>query len=92
MDGPDLYIQAEEDRKDEVQDAFDAMHPAIGGRTGDGYRCGIYDPDEEAYIEDNADTMEEALAVLERVVAAHDLPYRVPDDPDTITVTERDWM
>lgn len=91
MDRPDLYIQAEQDRKDEVQDAFDTLNPVVGGKAGDGYHCGVYDPDEDAYIEGRAATAQDALATLQEIVEEHDLPYAVPDDPDAIAVAERDW-
>lgn len=86
-----MYIQAARDRKDEVQDAFDAIHPAIGGRPGDGYHVGVYDPEEQDYIEAEASTEQDALATVEAIVEDHALPYDVPDDPASITVQERDW-
>lgn len=91
-DGPDVYIQSAQDRKDEVQDAFDAMMGVIGGQAPDTYHVGVYDPETGEYWEDEADTLAEAHGAATDHIEAADLPYDLPDDRDTLLIEERDWV
>lgn len=88
-DGPDYFIQEAEDRQSEQQDAFDAIHPAIGGRA-EGYIAAVFDG--EDYLEETVDDVEAAYDAVRELVDENDLGYEVVDDPDDIVIEERDWL
>jgi len=88
-DGPDYFIQEAGDRQSEQQDAFDAIHPAIGGRA-EGYIAAVFDGGE--YLEETVDTVDAAYDVVLELVAENDLGYDILEDPDELLIEERDWL
>lgn len=88
-DGPDYFIQEAGDRQSEQQDAFDAIHPAIGGRA-EGYIAAVFDG--EDYIEETVDTVDAAYDAITELVDEEGLEYAVTEDPDDLVIEERGWL
>lgn len=89
MDRPSLYIQHLSDEAEETQDAFDQLHPVIGGEPRDAYRVGV--AIDEGYETDTADTLEDAETILDELLDETGVEYEMPDSLEEIVVEQRYW-
>lgn len=90
MTRPAIYIQHLDDETEETQDAFDRLHPVIGGEPRDEYRVGV--ALEEGYRTERVGSLEEAGPVIDTLLEETGLDYDRPETLEDILIEKRYWQ